>query len=209
MKKKDKENSKDDSPPTNRKRTRDQSEDEESCDDSNIDDEIDDEEDPRKDNDAVCNPQKDNRNDEKWMRMFEKLVAYKNQHNNTMVPQKYKKDPKLGPWVSRLRRAYRNDKLLPNRYALLNSIAFDWDGIKGKVVTDQMIWMNMFQKLVAYKNQHKTTFVPVKNDPKLGRWVNTQRLNYKNDLLHPGRFDLLNSIDFTWNGNNRYICMDY
>jgi hypothetical protein len=66
--------------------------------------------------------------DQNWMGMFQKLVEYEKQHNNTMVPQLYEKDPKLGGWVSKQRRVYKNDKLLPKRLVLLNSIDFTWNG---------------------------------------------------------------------------------
>ena len=198
-------------PPTNRKRTCDQSEDDESCDDtddSNID--IDDyqDEDPRKDNNDVRNPQKDNRcsrkNEEMWMGMFEKLVAYKNQHNNTMVPQRYEKDLKLGQWVNTQRRNQRNDELFPKRLGLLNSVDFIWvGGSGGKIAVGNKKWMSMFQKLVEYKKEHKNTMVPMRynEDPKLGWWVSKQRKVYKNDKLLPKRLVLMNSIDFTWNVN--------
>ena len=73
---------------------------------------------------------------EKWMNMFQKLVEYWKQHKNTLVPFRYNEDPKLGMWVGTQRKNQRNDTLLPNRCALLNSIGFNWDWIretKGKV----------------------------------------------------------------------------
>ncbi|OEU08053.1 hypothetical protein FRACYDRAFT_250275 [Fragilariopsis cylindrus CCMP1102] len=62
------------------------------------------------------------------------------QHKNTMVPQRYNEDPKLGKWVHTQRKNYRNDNILPNRLALLNSIYFTWEG--AKAARDQMAWMN-------------------------------------------------------------------
>ena len=118
-------------------------------DDDNVDDddeEEEEEEDPQKDNNDVRIHQKDNRcsrkrprqglqnvssyDDEIWMGMFEKFVAYKNQHKNTIVPRRYDEDPKLGWWVSSQRKAYKNDMLLPNQsiYARLNSVGFKWVG---------------------------------------------------------------------------------
>jgi hypothetical protein len=38
------------------------------------------------------------------------------------------------------------------------------------------------------------------DDPKLGLWASNQRQAYKKDKMLPKRLDLLNSIDFTWNG---------
>ncbi|OEU21563.1 hypothetical protein FRACYDRAFT_179907 [Fragilariopsis cylindrus CCMP1102] len=133
----------------------------------------------------------------KWMNMFQKLVAYKEKHKDTKVSKRYKEDPTLGLWVSRQRRHHKNDKLLPNRYALLNSVGFKWVGVVGGKV-DNVKWMNMFQKLSAYKKQHKNTVVPKQynKDPKLGRWVSKQRHFYSYNELHPERLALLNSIDF-------------
>ena len=88
------------------------------------------------------------------MGMFQKLVAYKEQHKNTMVPCRYDKNPKLGRWVAAQRRIYKKDELDLNRVDLLNSIDFNWDGIsetKGKVngnyvatTTDKSVYEAVF-----------------------------------------------------------------
>jgi hypothetical protein len=134
--------------------------------------------------------------DQMWMDMFEKLVQYKEQHKNTIVPSKYNNDPKLGNWVSEQRRHYKNDVLSPKRLALLNSVGFKLVGDNGGNVVDNEKWMNMFQKLVEYKKQHTNTRVPRRHneDPKLGRWVSYQRQWYNEQ--NPKRLALLNSIDF-------------
>ena len=64
-------------------------------------------------------------------------------------------NPKLGIWVSQQRCLYKRGKLPSNRIDVLNKIAFEWVGIKEIVATGK--WMNMFQKLVEYKKQHKIT----------------------------------------------------
>jgi hypothetical protein len=176
------------------------------------------------DSNDVQNHQEDNRparkrlrplqiqDDQIWMAIFEKLVEYKKQHKNTIVPQRYDEHSqivgctKLGSWVNNQRTSYRNNKLLPNRIDLLNSIGFEWDGVKS--ATDQIKWMNMFEKLVQYKKQHKDTKVSKRDDEhsqivgctKLGSWVATQRTGYRNNKLLPNRIDLLDSIGFDWEG---------
>jgi hypothetical protein len=134
----------------------------------------------------------------RWMGMFETLVAYNEQHQNTMVPQQYEEDPKLGIWVFTQRNNYKKDVLLPKRLVLLESIGFDWDGVRGGKV-DNKRWMGMFGKLVAYNEQHQNTMVPqqYEEDPKLGWGVTTQRRNYKKDVLLPNRIAILKSIGFT------------
>lgn len=39
------------------------------------------------------------KHDLKWDMMFDKLVEYKHKFHNTMVPQCYDQDPRLGRWV--------------------------------------------------------------------------------------------------------------
>jgi hypothetical protein len=133
---------------------------------------------------------------EQWMDMFQKIIAYKKLYKDTLVPYNYNDDPQLGLWASNQRVFYRKDKLLLKRVAMLDSINFEWE-VEG--ARDQRKWMVMFQKLVAYKEQHKTTMVPGLY-PKLGPWVNDQRISYKKDKLLPNRIDHLNSIDFEWKG---------
>jgi hypothetical protein len=139
-------------------------------------------------------------NDKLWMKMIQKLVAYKQLHKNTMVPRNYGDDPQLSQWVATQRKNYKNDRLRPNRLTLLNSIEFEWEGNRGR---NDEIWMKMFQILLEYKKLHKNTMVPYSysGDPKLGHWVSQQRYNFKNDKLRPNRTTLLNSIEFEWEGN--------
>jgi hypothetical protein len=39
------------------------------------------------------------KHDEKWGAMYDKLIEYKKQNGNTMVPQCFHEDPRLGRWV--------------------------------------------------------------------------------------------------------------
>ncbi|PRY01205.1 helicase associated protein [Pontibacter ummariensis] len=60
-----------------------------------------------------------------WKEMYKRLVAFKQEHGHTRVPACWKKDPKLGKWVSRMRQ--EREKLTPGRVALLETIAFEWN----------------------------------------------------------------------------------
>ena len=87
--------------------------------------------------------------------MYQRLVAYKNEHNDTNGPQYYNKDPQLGVWVSTQRYVHRNKKMIEEQKGLLNSIGFVWEpSTKNKAP-----WEEMHQRLVAYKNEHKDTNV--------------------------------------------------
>ncbi|OEU11712.1 hypothetical protein FRACYDRAFT_160978, partial [Fragilariopsis cylindrus CCMP1102] len=135
-------------------------------------------------------------NNEKWDDMFQRLVAYKEIHKHTMVPQHYDEDSKLGSWVYKQRYHYRNDDMPSNRLDLLNSIDFEWARARAKGGK----WMKMFQKLVEYEKAHKHTLVPNQydEDPSLGLWVSNQRQLFKKNELSEERLDQLHSIGFVW-----------
>ena len=135
-----------------------------------------------------------------WMETYQRLVAYKKQYRNTNVPARYKEDPQLGIWCTNQRSMYINKSLRKERVSLLDSIGFEWVGDRRCQNGDQTTWMETYQRLVAYKKQHRNTHVPLlyKEDPQLGIWAATQRKsNNSNTLLHDRR-SLLDSIDFNW-----------
>jgi hypothetical protein len=131
-----------------------------------------------------------------WDEMFQRLVRYKMEHNSTNVPQRYIADPKLGGWVHMQRHLYSKKELSIERINRLESIGFFWDPRDAK-------WMEMYQKLVAYKKQYNSTQVPREyiKDHSLGNWVSNQRQVYNNTamgVLSKKRLELLNSINFVW-----------
>ena len=134
-----------------------------------------------------------------WEEMYQRLVAYRNQHNSTNVSHRYQVDPKLGKWVSTQRRKYKyNDHVLSvQQIKLLESIGFVWDRFDAQ-------WMEMYSRLVAYKNKYNSTNVHqhFKADSShLGSWVSIQRQCYRKKNLVEKRMKLLNSIDFLWSVN--------
>jgi hypothetical protein len=106
-------------------------------------------------------------------------------------------------WVHDQRGRYTNNKLSADRIKHLESIGFAWD-------VHEAQWMKVYNRLVAYKKQHKSTQVPTtytdeNNDIHLGRWVITQRYVYNKGKLLKERIELLNSIDFAWVGEGKNI----
>jgi len=144
--------------------------------------------------------------DARWTEMYEQLVAYKNQYKSTCVPRSYEADPQLAKWVNRQRTNYNTNmpRLTTERKRRLNSIGFVWDLLDA-------CWTEMYERLVAYKNQYKSTRVPIsyEADPQLARWVSTQRTNYNRfrsrlttdraKKLYLDRAKKLDSIGFIWN----------
>jgi len=58
-------------------------------------------------------------------------------------------------------------------------------------------WEKQFQLLKQYKEEHQSVLVPT-NHPKLGRWVDNQRQEFKKNRLSEYRIECLNSIGFAW-----------
>ena len=83
-----------------------------------------------------------------------------------------------------------------DRIDRLESIGFVWN------VYDTY-WIEMYERLVAYKKQYKSTCVPsiFPKDKQLGVWVHHQRCDYKtkNLTLTIDRIRKLNSIGCVWN----------
>jgi len=253
--------------------------------------------------------------DTRWEEVYQRLVAYKKEHNHTKIPIKCKEHPQLGSWVDTQRTAYKKKKMTEERKRLLDSIGFLWDGKAPRIrcqhpymslyepvlkpqffvsppssssssssqqqqqqqqqqqrpddifsfaVADQLPpssrltdgtataaaatytaaatatattcihgigeessesssvssdnnattvrsykcntfdtrWKEVYQRLVAYKKEHKHTKIPIKykKDPQLGRWVDTQRTAYKKKKMTEERKRLLDYIGFSWDG---------
>jgi len=133
------------------------------------------------------------RDTERWNQMFHRLTAYKEKHQTTDVPKRWKEDPQLNYWVATQRKSYRKEMISKHRMDRLNSIGFVWN------VYDAQ-WMEMYQKLMTYKEQHKSTSVPraYKADTALAAWVNTQRKFYKNKTISVEHMNYLECIGFVW-----------
>jgi hypothetical protein len=135
--------------------------------------------------------------EEKWMEMFQKLVTYKEQHENSMFSKQFDEDLSLGRWVIAQRAVFNRNKMREDRINLLDSIGFDW----GRGLRQLVPWMEMYERLVVYKrdqNGSTNVFSFKKCDKRLGSWVSRQRTDYRRRKLSDDRISLLNTIDFDW-----------
>ena len=118
-----------------------------------------------------------------WQDIFRQLCDYKVQFGNCLVPQKYSANPKLGEWVRNQRRRYKDNteeksaSTTAEHIRALNGIGFEWGTSRTK--TD---WSVRFQQMCEFKAQFGHCLVPRQYsvNPKLGRWVSTQRARYRN-----------------------------
>ena len=129
--------------------------------------------------------------DEHWNARFKELIEYRSEHGDCDVPQK---QGKLGTWVNSQRAAYKVSKLSQDRIDRLNSIGFKW---ALREAAPKVPWETRFDELFRYKTEHGDCSIPTRQAP-LGKWVNTQRQQYKKGKLSQDRIDRLISIGFKW-----------
>ena len=65
----------------------------------------------------------------KWQQMFCTLRAYKEEHGDCMVPQRWRGNPQLGRWVDNQRKQYHRGKMAEERVRRLKELGFAWRGI--------------------------------------------------------------------------------
>ena len=132
-----------------------------------------------------------------WEESFQRLLAYKAEHGNVLVPQGYKTADgfRLGWWVSSQRKAKKTGKLPLDRQHRLEEVGFLWD-------MGPQPWEESFQRLLAYKAEHGNVLVPrgykTADGFRLGLWVSNQRAAKKTGKLPLDRQHRLEEVGFLW-----------
>jgi hypothetical protein len=131
-----------------------------------------------------------------WLKMYEALVDFRNKFGHTHVPCQWAPNPQLSAWVYRLR--VNKQELSTRKVELLNQIGLDWS-LRRRSVTS---WESMYHHLLAFRNEHHHTRVPVKWHPypKLGKWAS--RMRCEREKLDPERVSLLERINFNWSNQS-------
>ena len=63
---------------------------------------------------------------DRWERSLDALVAYQKEYGDCNVPQKWKRNPSLGKWVSDQRKKWRDKTLMPEQQKRLEKLGFIW-----------------------------------------------------------------------------------
>jgi hypothetical protein len=140
--------------------------------------------------------------EKQWNDNFERLIGYKQEYGDCLVPQKYE-DSSLGRWVSRQRTNYKHDTIREDRKRRLDELGFDWGTgrYQQKLSRDtskrDFQWKNMYQKLVDFNQQNGHAMVPT-HQKGLGHWVSKQRVLYRNGRMTDDRKELLDEIGVVW-----------
>ena len=116
-----------------------------------------------------------------WLIRYDELVAYKEQNGHCNVPQKYAQNKPLGLWVSNQRYQYlllckgKPSYMTAERQVALENIGFEWS------LNQESLWQTRHEELIAFKQQNGHCNVPQQYDQNksLGRWVRSQRNQYK------------------------------
>lgn len=137
-----------------------------------------------------------NRNDRKWMSLYDVAAAYYHEHGNLNVPSEYVTPDGvlLGKWVARQRYAYLNPdrssaRVTPERKALLDKLGMVWEKYDP--------WQECYDLALAYKTEHGDLEIPsvykTEDGVWLGSWVSRQRqaLNSGSSALSSERRKLL------------------
>ena len=137
-----------------------------------------------------------NRNDRKWMSLYDVAAAYYHEHGNLNVPSEYVTPDGvlLGKWVARQSYAYLNPdrssaRVTPERKALLDKLGMVWEKYDP--------WQERYDLALAYKTEHGDLEIPsvykTADGVWLGSWVSRQRqaLNSGSSALSSERRKLL------------------
>ena len=140
-----------------------------------------------------------NRNDRKWMSLYDVAAAYYHEHGNLNVPSEYVTPDGvlLGKWVAHQRYAYLNPdrssaRVTPERKALLDKLGMVWEKYDP--------WQERYDLALAYKTEHGDLEIPsvykTEDGVWLGSWVSRQRqaLNSGSSALSSERRKLLRTL---------------
>ena len=146
-----------------------------------------------------------------WNVMFKKLLDYREEHGNTLVPHSNKTNPELnslGRFVGNQRVFYKyyinGDKKHIKKYRIdaLNRIGFVWN-------VKDYIFETHLKTLEDYISENGNSMVPRKypTNQSFSTWIQTQRIEYNKykrgvpTSLTPKRIKQLNDLQFSWTNN--------
>jgi len=127
--------------------------------------------------------------DREWDRYCDALMAFHREHGHGEVPGDWAPDPRLGPWVARLRHQWRAGLLREDRRRRLEDAGISWSLERGRSRTRDGEWDRMCDLLSDYRREHGHCDIPkgCSANPKLTRWLIRQRHYLRNGSLRPDR----------------------
>jgi superfamily II DNA or RNA helicase len=141
------------------------------------------------------------RHRKKWEVMFAELQSFKNKYGHCDVnSQPYGLDD-LNRWIGDQHLKFRRGKLAAARLEKLQNLGVAFVPPEPLAIVSHRQWLQMFERLVAYKKEFGDCDVP-KNYcgvEGLARWVVCQRNFRSSRKLKPDYIRRLNEVGFVWN----------
>jgi hypothetical protein len=135
--------------------------------------------------------------DELWNEAIKHFKDYIKEHENTLVPARYKNNDEfpLGSWIKDKRTYKKEGMISQERIDQLDSLGMIWS-------IDEESFDTMIHRLVVYKKNNGHTLVPQRytnrDGTQLGRWVCNRRKEHIEGTLLPVHFVRLSSIGMIW-----------
>ncbi|CAB9518487.1 helicase [Seminavis robusta] len=147
-----------------------------------------------------------------WDVMFERLLEYKKQNGNCMVPQNREKYPHLSLWVKNQRADYHKGTLDEGRQERLEDVGFVWrvrPNSNTHATRKDTLWQKRYEELMQFQKRQGHCRVPLsyKENTSLAGWVNNQRSLFATGLIRKERREKLEKIGFHWNPSGRPSAM--
>lgn len=143
---------------------------------------------------------------DRWLTNYNYARRYFKEHGNLVVPYAYEitddgANVKLGVWISSQRDSYAKGRLRDEQISMLEEIGMCWDRYDEK-------WEIGYSYARLFKEQKgDINFVPADYNIdgfNLGRWLNSQRTNYRNNKLSDKRIAKLNKLGFKWSAHEAF-----
>ncbi len=139
--------------------------------------------------------------DLRWMKRYNRLVAFKGQNGHMKVTSREDKD--LSQWIYSQRSLKHAGKLRKDREKLMNQLEFAWSAVNtGEKRTFHLLWMDRYNRLAAYKKKNGHINVTAHEDKDLTKWIYKQRSRKQAGTLRKDREQLLNQLESAWKASN-------
>lgn len=140
-----------------------------------------------------------------WLKYYKELLMYYKKHGNVLMNIDYKvidengETLELGNWLTIQQFKYEKGKLSLEKIKLLNKTGMNLN------TSVKMKWLENYEYARLYYLENNNLLVPQKfkvylpnKTINLGSWINTQRQNYKKNILNVEQINLLNDIEMVW-----------
>ena len=132
-----------------------------------------------------------------WEKYFEFAKQYYENNGDLLVPSQYitNQNIKLGTWIDRQRKAYKDQRLSSEKIKLLEKIGMVWSVYEYE-------WMQKYDRAAAYYNENgnliMTNYYTTDDGISLGSWLSFQKKQYRAGKLPEKKVKLLNEIGIDW-----------